>query len=52
VLTAFDLDYRILVVRDCCADTDAELHQCLIEKHFSRPTTVLTSEEVSARWSR
>ena len=51
-LTAFDLDYRIIVVRDCGADLDAELHQCLIEKHFSRLTTVLTSEEVSARWPR
>ena len=49
VLTAFDLDYRILVVRDCCADLDAELHQCLIEKHFSRLTTVLTAEDVRAR---
>jgi len=25
-LTAFDLDYRIIVVRDCCADLDTELH--------------------------
>ena len=26
VRRASDLDYRLIVVRDCCADPDAELH--------------------------
>ena len=29
LVDAADRDYRLTVIRDCCADTDAELHSCL-----------------------
>jgi nicotinamidase-related amidase len=28
---AGDLDYRLVVVRDCCADPDAEVHAMLLD---------------------
>jgi nicotinamidase-related amidase len=43
---AFDADYRLMVVGDCCADLDADLHSCLIEKHFRRIASVVSAEEV------
>ena len=42
---AADSDYRCIVLRDCCADRDAEVHRCLIEKVFPMQATVVTSEE-------
>jgi nicotinamidase-related amidase len=46
LLEASDADYRLLVVKDCCADQDPEVHACLIEKVFPRRATVLTSGEL------
>jgi nicotinamidase-related amidase len=34
LLEAFDSDYRVIVIADCCADTDADLHRVLIERLF------------------
>jgi len=34
LLKACDADYRTVVIADCCADTDAELHRTLIERLF------------------
>ena len=34
LLEACDADYRTVVVADCCADTDAELHRVLVERLF------------------
>ena len=34
LLEAFDADYRLVVIKDCCADTDAELHNCLTDRFF------------------
>jgi nicotinamidase-related amidase len=45
-LAAFDADYRIVVVKDCCADLDADLHHCLIDRHLSRLTTVMTASDL------
>ncbi|HEX5435912.1 MAG TPA: isochorismatase family cysteine hydrolase [Gemmatimonadaceae bacterium] len=45
---AADADYRCIVVRDCCADRDAEVHACLLDKVFPRQATVVTSEQVLA----
>jgi nicotinamidase-related amidase len=45
---AADADYRIVVVADCCADGDPEVHRVLTEKVFTRQTTVTTSEAVMA----
>lgn len=45
LLEASDADYRLIVVKDCCADMDPELHTCLVEKVFSRRATMVTAEE-------
>ena len=42
---AADADYRLIVLHDCCADGDPEVHRCLVEKVFPRQATVLTAEE-------
>ena len=42
---AFDDDYRLVVIKDCCADTDAELHACLIDRFFPRISSVVTAGE-------
>ena len=43
---AADADYRIVVVEDCCADRDAEVHRVLCEKVFARMTTVMKASAV------
>jgi nicotinamidase-related amidase len=45
---AADADYRIVVVFDCCGDTDAEVHRVLMEKVFPRQVRVAPSDEVVA----
>ncbi len=45
---AADADYRLVVVADCCADPDPEVHRVLVEKVFARPATVTTAEGVIA----
>lgn len=42
---AADADYRVVVVSDCCADRDPEVHRVLLEKVFARQTTVTTAGE-------
>jgi nicotinamidase-related amidase len=42
---AFDRDYELIVIKDCCADLDAELHRALLEKHFPRFATVISANE-------
>lgn len=42
---AFDLDYRVAVISDCCADRDAELHNVLLNKLFANRGVVLTAAE-------
>lgn len=44
---AADADYRIVVVEDCCADADAEVHRVLTEKVFPRQGRVLAAADVS-----
>jgi nicotinamidase-related amidase len=48
-LTAADLDYRLFVVKDCCADLDEAVHGCLIEKVFPRCASVVSSDELRSR---
>ncbi len=48
---AADADYRLVVVEDCCADRDAEVHRVLTEKVFPRQATVTTAERVIAALS-
>jgi len=45
VLDACDSDYRLFVLRDCCADQDLEVHSCLLDKIFVRRSTVTTAAE-------
>jgi nicotinamidase-related amidase len=44
-LQAADLDYRVVILKDCCADLDADVHACLIDKILPRQATVLSSSE-------
>jgi len=42
---AADADYRIVVVRDGCADRDPEVHRVLMEKVFPRQSQVVDADE-------
>lgn len=44
---AADIDYRLIVLSDCCADRDGEVHRVLMEKVFQSfgQATVVTSHE-------
>ncbi len=42
---AADIDYRLIVLADCCADRDEEVQQVLIEKVLPRQATIVTSQE-------
>ena len=43
---AADLDYRLYIVEDCCADQDAEVHDFLTLRIFPRQADVVQSEDV------
>lgn len=45
LLHASDADYRILVLDDCCAEMDAEVHRCLLDRVFPRRATVCTAAD-------
>lgn len=45
---AADLDYRIVVASDSCADPDEEVHRVLTEKIFARQARVVKGEDVIA----
>jgi nicotinamidase-related amidase len=42
---AADMDYKLIVLSDCCADADEEIHKFLIEKLFPRSAMVTTSDK-------
>ena len=42
---AADLDYRLTVLADACADPDAEVHRVLTEKVFPKQARVITVDE-------
>ena len=44
LIEAADADYRLAVIGDCCADLDAALHDCLIQRFFPTRGSVLSSE--------
>ena len=46
LLEAADKDYRLVVVSDCCADLDEQLHNCLVEKIFRRQAIVITARDL------
>ncbi len=41
---AADMDYDLIVVEDCCADGDEEVHRVLTQKVFPRQALVVTSD--------
>jgi nicotinamidase-related amidase len=43
---AADADYRLVIVEDCCADTDAAVHDFLCQKIFPRQADVVQSGDV------
>ena len=45
VCQAIDLDYRLVVIRDCCADPDAELHAVLLDNVIAKRAAVVTTAE-------
>lgn len=52
LLAASDADYRIVVLRDCCADMDNELHRCLLDKFLPRRGTVCDAADfLETAWS-
>jgi nicotinamidase-related amidase len=42
---AADRDYGLVVLSDCCADSDPEVHQVLMAKVFPRQAEVLTAAD-------
>jgi len=45
LLHASDADYRLFVIKDCCADLDQELHDSLVARVFPRQAAVLSAAE-------
>ena len=45
LLHACDADYELIVISDCCADLDAELHEALLTRLFPQRATVMTASE-------
>ncbi|HEX2276291.1 MAG TPA: cysteine hydrolase [Candidatus Tectomicrobia bacterium] len=43
---AADLDYRLLVVEDCCADQDPSVHDFLTQRIFPRQAEVVSAASV------
>jgi nicotinamidase-related amidase len=41
---AADADYALIVLEDCCADGDEEVHRVLMQKVFPRQATVVPSQ--------
>jgi nicotinamidase-related amidase len=52
VIEAHDLDYRVFVLADGCADTDPEVHTFLLERIFPRRAAVITLAELRALLAR
>src|SRR6201984_1825534 len=44
---AGDLDYRLVVVRDCCADPDAQVHTMLLDIVIAKQAAVVTTAELA-----
>jgi nicotinamidase-related amidase len=45
LLHACDADYQLVVIADCCADLDAELHGTLLTRLFPQRAAVVTAGE-------
>ena len=45
LLEAADADFRLAVIKDCCADLDSQVHDCLINRFFPSRASVLSVRE-------
>ncbi len=45
LLEAADGDFRVAVIKDCCADLDSALHDCLIDRFFPSRAAVLSARD-------
>lgn len=45
-LHAADADFRVIIVRDCCADLDEAVHTCLVETILPRHATVASASDI------
>ena len=52
LIDAVDADYRLAVIGDCCADLDAALHDCLIQRFYPTRGVVFSSEGFISASSR
>jgi len=48
VCQAVDLDYRLVVVRECCADPDTEAHAMLLDIVIAKQAAVVTTAEFAS----
>jgi len=48
LVDAADRDYKIFVIKDCCADQDQELHNALIDRYFPKRGMVIMAEEFTS----
>lgn len=48
---AFDLDYRLVVAGDCCADSDHDTNLFLLNKILPQHAIVTRSTEISEAWA-
>jgi len=48
LLDACDADYRVVVIEDCCADLDVELHSALMRLLFPKRADVMSAEDFVA----
>jgi len=48
LVDAADRDYKIFVIKDCCADQDQELHNALIDRYFPKRGTIIMAEEFTS----
>ena len=44
--TAADLGYNLIIVEDCCVDSDVEVHEFLTQRIFPRQAEVVGSDNV------
>lgn len=45
LLEAFDSDFKTVVISDCCADRDMEMHNLLLSRLFAQRGEVLSADE-------
>ncbi|MDR3400147.1 MAG: cysteine hydrolase [Pandoraea sp.] len=43
---AFDLDYRVVIARDCCPDPDGEVERVLLDKVLVRNVDIVRAQDV------